>query len=206
MTTTPTPVPCDEVPCDQRKLTPSQVKKRRKYLLSRRDGKRCFYCHRPFARLSHATIDHVVPRCLFRTNALVHVVLACELCNRTKADRLPLSMALLLCAYADRSRPTANTPDPAGADQRDDPRRTRRHTRVGPIGYAGWVMLARLASANESAERSTPDLYESTPGQPAAQDARSGAVTRLRAPTGLPDSSHVLAPAQTHPTAGEVAA
>ncbi|MFD5897971.1 HNH endonuclease [Streptomyces sp. NPDC060366] len=134
---------CGEIAAVERpKLTPSQLKRYRKAKLWRRDGRRCFYCYRPFTRLLvGATIDHVVPRSLFRTNALAHVVLACQPCNHAKADRLPLSIALILCAYGARSRPT------------DRPT-------VSPVTLAGWLMLARLAAGRESAARSTPDLRD----------------------------------------------
>lgn len=157
MTITLAPDPCNEMgnetPDERTKLTGVRLKNYRKTKLTRRDGKRCYYCHRPFTcRLVGATIDHVVPRCLFRTNALAHVVLACRPCNEAKADRLPLSIALILSAYADRSRPTVNTVN------------ARAHGRLtvftGPLTVAGWLMLARLAAANESAAQSTPDLRD----------------------------------------------
>ncbi|MEV7102344.1 HNH endonuclease [Streptomyces atroolivaceus] len=86
----------------------------RKEQLARRHGRRCTYCHRPFATLREATLDHVVPHSLFRTWSVVHLVLACSPCNHAKADRLPLSIALLLVWSQ-------------GPDQRDDRRHTSRH-------------------------------------------------------------------------------
>ncbi|MEW1722179.1 HNH endonuclease [Streptomyces sp. NPDC093109] len=217
---------CDASPVEQVRRSGSQLKKHRRSMLAKRDGRQCFYCHQPFnCRLTGATIDHVVPRSLFSTNAQVHLVLACFSCNQAKADRLPLSIALLLCAYADGRRPDTvadtrdavdtrttwsvpetvrppvrppyghvtgcadgvRTPDPhtphghrAGdphtpygpATGRGDgstvhPGVTPEFTPVTPVagvtGWAGWLALARLAAANESAQRSTHDLHRSTP-------------------------------------------
>lgn len=78
-----------------RHLTASR-RRLRKEQLARRHGARCAYCRKPFASLREATLDHVVPVSLFRTWAVVHLMLACRACNHAKADRLPLSMALLL--------------------------------------------------------------------------------------------------------------
>src|SRR5438876_868849 len=76
----------------------------RKRTLARRDGRHCTYCRTPFtADLRDATIDHVVPISLFCTWRAENLVLACRPCNTAKADRLPLLVALLLCAQsADR--------------------------------------------------------------------------------------------------------
>ncbi|MGW8887321.1 HNH endonuclease [Streptomyces sp. NPDC055749] len=78
-----------------RHLTASR-RRQRKEQLARRHGARCTYCLRPFASLREATLDHIVPRSLFPTWSVVHLTLACGPCNHAKADRLPLSMALLL--------------------------------------------------------------------------------------------------------------
>lgn len=117
----------------------------RKGQLARRLGLRCTYCRRPFADLAEATLDHVAPQSLWRSWSVTSLVLACVDCNRAKADRFPLSLALLLLAWADPTRPTV---DPAV-----------------------WPLLARLAHANRSAfadvwtpdpieRRSTPDLRD----------------------------------------------
>jgi len=117
----------------------------RKEQLARRHGQRCAYCRRPFADLTEATLDHVAPLSLWRTWSAAALVLACAPCNNAKADRLPLSIALLLAQSADPGGPTP-----------------------GPID---WRLLARLAHANQSAfeavwspdptaERSTPDLRD----------------------------------------------
>ncbi|MFJ2640417.1 HNH endonuclease [Streptomyces sp. NPDC087511] len=68
----------------------------RKEQLARRRGWRCTYCRRPFTAPGEATLDHIVPVSLYRTWAVVNLTLACRPCNQAKADRLPLSMALLL--------------------------------------------------------------------------------------------------------------
>ncbi|MEF9913299.1 MULTISPECIES: HNH endonuclease [unclassified Streptomyces] len=141
----------------------------RKEQLARRHGRRCTYCRRPFATLREATLDHVVPHSLFRTWSVVHLVLACRPCNHAKADRLPLSLALLIVwTY--------------GPDLRDDPRHTPRHTAPtnepftadrpvftkpdrsgdrGPLrlapGDVQWLLLARLVHARSVADQSTPE-------------------------------------------------
>lgn len=115
----------------------------RKYNLALRDGRHCTYCRRPFIDLRDATLDHVVPLSLFRTWSAAHLVLACRPCNQAKADRLPLSLVLLLIWSADSSGST----DPTG---------------WGPES-ADWPLLARLAHANHSADRSPdPDPIQST--------------------------------------------
>ncbi|MGW1349065.1 HNH endonuclease [Streptomyces sp. NPDC002409] len=86
----------------------------RKEQLARRHGWRCTYCRRPFTAPRDATLDHIVPVSLYRTWAAVNLTLACRPCNHAKADRLPLSMALLLLWSQ-------------AGDQRDEPRHTRRH-------------------------------------------------------------------------------
>ncbi|MEU6964112.1 HNH endonuclease [Streptomyces chrestomyceticus] len=88
----------------------------RRRTLARRDGARCAYCRTPFAAdLADATIDHVVPLSLFRTWRQEHTVLACRRCNTRKGDRLPLTMALLLCwttAGEHREHPAVNSTPP----------------------------------------------------------------------------------------------
>jgi len=131
-------------------------RRNRKAQLAARDGQRCTYCRVPFADLREATLDHVAPIRLFFTWSADHLVLACRSCNDRKADRLPLSLALLIVRSADSGRPTVDpalwpllarlahanqstyaavwTPDPIGQrstpDLRDEPRHTRRHGTV----------------------------------------------------------------------------
>ncbi|MFB6595466.1 MULTISPECIES: HNH endonuclease [Streptomyces] len=112
-----------------RSLTKEQ-RRRRRVWLARRFGLRCAYCYRPFTFLEQATLDHVVPFSLYRTWAVQHLVLACRPCNQVKADRLPLSMALLLVHAAGSGESTAN----------------------GLAGVA-WPLLARLAVERQSAAR-----------------------------------------------------
>ncbi|MDX2820030.1 HNH endonuclease [Streptomyces ipomoeae] len=75
----------------------SHRRRARKQRLAARDGQQCYYCRRPFRELREATADHIVPVSLWRTWSVSALVLACRSCNDTKANRLPLSLALLLC-------------------------------------------------------------------------------------------------------------
>ncbi|MCX5246982.1 HNH endonuclease [Streptomyces sp. NBC_00201] len=127
----------------------------RKEQLARRHGQRCAYCRRPFADLSEATLDHIAPQSLWRSWSVTSLMLACAGCNQAKANRLPLSLALVLLAWAEPSRPIVRPAD--------------------------WPLLARLAAAHQSAltsvtprvtpdvtppsaaVESTPTLHESTP-------------------------------------------
>ncbi|WP_285570751.1 HNH endonuclease [Streptomyces sp. RTGN2] len=99
-----------------RHLTASR-RRLRKEQLARRHGARCTYCLRPFASLHEATLDHVVPVSLFRTWSVVHLMLACRTCNHAKADRLPLSMALLLAWSTAPDGPTVHPVEEV--DERD---------------------------------------------------------------------------------------
>ncbi|MBM7058221.1 MULTISPECIES: HNH endonuclease [Streptomyces] len=146
----------------------STRRRARKHQLAVRDGQQCAYCAVPFASLREATLDHVVPVSLLRTWSAGALVLACRPCNHAKADRFPLSIALLL-VWAHRP------------DLRDDPRHTPRHTDPGNVftadesvfttpnrstrsasivfgpGEVDWLLLARLVHARTAGERSTPD-------------------------------------------------
>ncbi|MHC5902873.1 HNH endonuclease [Streptomyces sp. S6] len=132
----------------------SAMRRTRRMQLLRRDGRCCAYCRRPFPDLREATFDHVVPQSLWRSWSVGSLVLACVDCNRAKADRFPLSIALLILGWADPAGPVVRpvdlpvlarlahanrpvfeavwTPDPIGQgstpDLRDDPRHTRRHS------------------------------------------------------------------------------
>ncbi|WP_217167238.1 HNH endonuclease [Streptomyces sp. AC512_CC834] len=153
----------------------SATRRVRKEQLARRHGQRCAYCRCPFADLRQATLDHIAPQSLWRTWSVTSLVLACVDCNRRKADRLPLSLALVLLAWVDPTRPV-----------------------VRPVD---WPLLARLAHVHETAlasvtarvtpgvtprltadatgARSTPHLHESTPHHPVQ---RAGRPDCLRAP------------------------
>ncbi|MER6499248.1 HNH endonuclease [Streptomyces sp. NPDC001455] len=144
--------------------------------LARRQGWRCTYCRSPFTTLREATIDHIVPVSLYRTWAAVNLALACRPCNHAKADRLPLSVALLLI-WAQ------------GRDQRDDVRHTPRHTDQ-PTGHqvhevdvpsVDWRLLARLAHAHHTATRA-PRTASHTP--PAVTRTATRTVTRTPARSG----------------------
>ena len=128
----------------------------RKEQLARRHGQHCAYCQRPFADLSEATLDHIAPQSLWRSWSVTSLMLACADCNQAKADRLPLSLALLLLRWANPTQPTVDppaapllarlahankaayeavwSPDPIPSrstpDLRDEPRHTRRHGTV----------------------------------------------------------------------------
>jgi hypothetical protein len=108
----------------------------RKEQLARRHGQRCAYCRRPFADLREATLDHIAPRSLWRSWSVTSLMLACADCNQAKANRLPLSLALVLLAWADPTRPV-----------------------VDPIV---WPLLARLAAAHQTALTSVTSRV--TPG------------------------------------------
>lgn len=84
---------------------PNSARKRSiKARLIERDGAECFYCRTPFADRSAATIDHLVPQAAVPGWRLANLVLACEPCNRAKADILP-QVFLRPAAYAPGLRP-----------------------------------------------------------------------------------------------------
>ncbi len=128
----------------------SARRRSRKEQLARRHGQRCAYCRRPFIDLAEATLDHIAPQSLWRSWSVTSLMLACVDCNQAKADRLPLSLALVLLAWADPTQPVVRRVD--------------------------WPLLARLAAVHESALTSvttpvtpgptcggsTPCLHEST--------------------------------------------
>ncbi|OAR25024.1 restriction endonuclease [Streptomyces sp. ERV7] len=114
----------------------AKTRRNRKARLAERDGQHCAYCRSPFATPLEATLDHVAPVSLFRTWSARHLVLACRSCNDRKADRFPLSIALLLLRSVDPTRPV-----------------------IRPVDLP---LLARLAYTN----RSTRHLPESTRNPP----------------------------------------
>ncbi|GAA2789101.1 HNH endonuclease [Streptomyces showdoensis] len=143
----------------------SARRRSRKAQIAARDGWRCAYCRHRFRDLREATMDHVVPISLYRTWSVSALVLACLPCNRAKADRLFLSLALLLVWSADPTftgvQPTngptgrAFTADGSaftGPDRSadSDPIRLRPEE-------VDWLMLARLVHARSTTARSTPD-------------------------------------------------
>ncbi|WP_256106085.1 HNH endonuclease [Streptomyces sp. ODS05-4] len=120
----------------------------RKRQLSKRHGRRCAYCRRPFTDTRVATLDHIAPLSLWRTWSVTSLVLACLDCNRRKANRLPLSIALLIVAWADPTRPV--------------------------IAPALLPLLASLARARQSADGSPDPGPDSAPqgSTPDLRDAR----------------------------------
>jgi 5-methylcytosine-specific restriction endonuclease McrA len=81
-----------------RPATPSRRKRRKglsngdakRRTLIERDGPTCRYCrrHRDVIRGRRLTVDHVVPTGRGGTSDLSNLVLACELCNVDKGDKL----------------------------------------------------------------------------------------------------------------------
>ncbi|MDT0475042.1 HNH endonuclease signature motif containing protein [Streptomyces sp. DSM 41014] len=108
------------------------VRRRRKRQVAYVFRHRCAYCRRRFASLDAATLDHIVPRSVWHTWSASALALACFDCNHRKADRFPLSIALLMLRQIDANRPA--------------------------ISPTVLPLLARLAHAN----RSTCHLPEST--------------------------------------------
>ncbi|MEU4954435.1 HNH endonuclease signature motif containing protein [Streptomyces lavendulae] len=142
----------------------------RKFQLAVRDGAHCTYCLTPFTHLRDATLDHVVPFHLLRTWSADHLVLACRPCNHAKADRFPLLIALLLIHAVDgvdapavhpgvhpTSTPDRSTTPATGSVPVESGGRTV--DRVDVHAFAGvftpgcWALLARLAHARQSTDR-----------------------------------------------------
>ncbi|QCX76684.1 hypothetical protein C9F11_15075 [Streptomyces sp. YIM 121038] len=150
----------------------------RKEQLARRHGQRCAYCRRPFSCLSEATLDHVAPCSLWRSWSVTSLMLACVDCNHAKANQLPLSLALVLCAALrstpvnDASTPVAPTVD-APTVHVNGPALTAAHAVfTAPFTLGLWRLLARLAHAHQptftavwspdpTGRRSTPDRPQS---------------------------------------------
>ncbi|MER6217414.1 HNH endonuclease signature motif containing protein [Streptomyces sp. NPDC001674] len=149
----------------------------RKFQLAVRDGAHCAYCLAPFAHLKHATLDHVVPFHLLRTWSADHLVLACRPCNHAKADRFPLLIALLVIHAVDGVDAPAVHPDFRPLSTPD--RSTAPVTGSGPVESGGltvdrvdvhasttvftpgcWALLARLAHARHTADRTAPESGE----------------------------------------------
>ncbi|WP_225640645.1 HNH endonuclease [Streptomyces werraensis] len=153
------------------------VRRRRKRQAAYVFRYRCAYCRRRFRTLDDATLDHIVPRCLWHTWSTTALALACPDCNHRKGDRFPLSIALLLAArhpvhaftvarssvHAGPTVPAANEASVHGGAVA-----FTRHTPVftPPLTLAVWRLLARIAYVNQSAlpftQRFTSDLPEST--------------------------------------------
>ncbi|ASR00257.1 HNH endonuclease signature motif containing protein [Streptomyces sp. 11-1-2] len=169
----------------------AQKRRARRGQLARRDGRRCTYCYRPFTRRREATIDHIVPVSLLRTWAAEHLVLACWDCNHRKAERVPLLLALLLCAHHTPNRPPVNTePSTVNGDAR--PMNAEPFTVNATNVQNAPAVNAMNAVNNRSVHpTSTPAMGAAQPtGRPTAH-----AVLRLVGPGG----SRVNAP-DFHPT------
>ncbi|MFJ2222142.1 HNH endonuclease [Streptomyces anulatus] len=165
----------------------STRRRARKHQLALRDGQRCAYCALPFVSLREATLDHVVPVSLLRTWSAGALVLACRPCNHAKADRLPLSLALLIVwAYGpdlrDETRHTARHIDPTGDLFTADRSAFTADSSVftGVLGI-DWRLLARLAHAHRAALRAHPRTVTRTPTCTATRGLiRSGCDQRVR--------------------------
>ncbi|MEU8616295.1 HNH endonuclease signature motif containing protein [Streptomyces sp. NPDC048623] len=151
----------------------------RKAQLAARDGWRCTYCRRRFRQLCDATMDHVVPISLYRTWSANALVLACEPCNRAKADRLFLSIALLLVWSTDPAHTgVQSTPGPTGPVFTDADQSTPiEPIRLGP-DQVDWLMLARIVHARSVGQRSTPD--QTKPTKPVQRRVRVGRLAHPR--------------------------
>ncbi|MEV3950058.1 HNH endonuclease [Streptomyces halstedii] len=182
-----------------RHLTAS-LRRQRKEQLARRHGARCTYCHRPFASLREATLDHIAPRSLFPTWSVVHLTLACQPCNHTKADRLPLSLALLILwtlapdrladhpvnvdVHGSFTALVGQAPDAHTEAQNPqvEARRTRMNSAQSPTAFTpiDWRLLARLAHAHQSTTATREQACEH--GEQTRE--RSGRRREHRPPTG----------------------
>lgn len=183
-----------------RQLNSAQRRVRREQVARRNKG-RCVYCRRPFASLDEVTLDHVVPVSLLRTWSAAHLVAACAACNHAKADRLPLSLALLLVFTYGVQQPTASVHgsvherSAVGGGEQSGGRVGGKLTDSPPVD---WRLLARLAhahhtvftatwtgaeSGDSTGARSMPDLHDNPRHTPRA--AVRHPVTRR--PHGRPD-------------------
>ncbi|MFJ6460004.1 HNH endonuclease [Streptomyces sp. NPDC091387] len=157
-----------------RRLSAARRRHRREQL-ARRHGARCTYCLRPFTATREPTIDHIVPHSLFPTWSVGHLTLACRPCNHAKANRLPLSLALLLLRRYGPPQPTGTavnttlvhgaptvftapiTPAPALLTDRKTGQVTpgratvNSHPTAASSPVALWLLLARIAHAREAA-------------------------------------------------------
>ncbi|QES03655.1 HNH endonuclease [Streptomyces venezuelae ATCC 10712] len=151
----------------------------RKAQLAARDGRRCAYCRHRFRDLREATMDHVVPISLYRTWSANALVLACQPCNHIKADRLFLSLALLLVWSTDPAftgvQPTGDPTDPTSS--MPDQSAGSEPVELGP-DRVDWLMLARIVHARSSAARSTPDQAKRR--EPAERRVRVGRLDHRR--------------------------
>lgn len=121
-------------------------------------------------------MDHIVPISLYRTWSANALVLACQQCNQVKADRLSLSLALLLVWSTDPGfTGVQSAHGPVGRVFTGD-----GAVFTGPDGSAvpvpvplrpqevDWLMLARVAHARSAATQSTSDQA----GQPRPEQRR----------------------------------
>jgi 5-methylcytosine-specific restriction endonuclease McrA len=74
-----------------------------------RDGNRCQYCGRRFAR-SELNLDHVIPRSRGGLSTWENVVCSCHTCNRRKGGRTPEQAQMSLIRAPFRPQWTPSTP------------------------------------------------------------------------------------------------
>ncbi|MBQ0884218.1 HNH endonuclease [Streptomyces sp. RM72] len=150
----------------------SSRRRMRKEQLARRHGQRCAYCRRPFADLSEATLDHVAPHSLWQSWSVTSLMLACVDCNKAKADRLPLSLALVLLRWVDPTRPVVRPVDLPLLARLAHAQETA-FTSVTARVASGLTPRRRTVGAAESTgARSTPHLHESSPHRPVQRAVR----------------------------------
>lgn len=77
----------EQQPRPQRPRKPKrQSGKGRRERVAKRDGWRCVWCRCPLTR-EDATLEHLVPKWMGGTDALINLALACERCNRARGGR-----------------------------------------------------------------------------------------------------------------------
>ncbi|GGQ70838.1 MULTISPECIES: HNH endonuclease [Actinomycetes] len=143
----------------------------RKEQLARRHGQRCAYCCRPFADLSEATLDHIVPCSLWRSWSVMSLMLACVDCNQAKADRLPLTLALMLLGWADPTRPIVRPVDVLLLARLAHVREAALTSVTTCVTPHVTPRPAAVGSADPTGARSTRSLHGSTPHCPDRRSA-----------------------------------
>ena len=143
----------------------------RKEQLARRHGQRCAYCRRPFAALDEATLDHIAPKSLWWSWSVTSLVLACVDCNQAKADRFPLSLALVLLVWADPTAPVVRPVDWPVLARLALAHREALISVTTCVTPAVTPGVTAVESAAPTGERSTPCLHESTPHRPDRRSA-----------------------------------
>ncbi|MEE1929463.1 HNH endonuclease [Streptomyces sp. TRM 70351] len=193
---------------------PSAARRRlRKDQLARRHGARCWYCRRPFTSLREATLDHVVPLSLWRSWSVTSLMLACRACNERKADRLPLLLALVICAHAAATGAVTEMtgdPDTAVSGPGTGGPTTTPSVTAGVTGavtqvsadqsatgvHPVWLILARLAHAHHPVftARWSPHRVADRVGHQSPPDQCGSTPVRSRTPRSAVRSGCLHAP------------